>query len=38
MNEQRYDLVPDPDAALASLDAPNDNARVAGWIRKFLKA
>jgi GMP synthase-like glutamine amidotransferase len=36
--EQRYDLVPDPDAALASLDAPNDNARVAGWIRKFLKA
>ena len=34
--EQRYDLVPDPDAAIASLDAPNDSARVAGWIRRFL--
>ena len=34
--EQRYDIVPDPDAAIASLDAPNDNARVAGWIRRFL--
>ena len=34
--EQRYDIVPDPDAAIASLDAPNDNARVAGWIRNFL--
>ncbi len=30
--EQRYDIVPDPDAAIASLDAPNDNARVGGWI------
>jgi GMP synthase-like glutamine amidotransferase len=34
--EQRYDIVPDPDAAIASLDAPNDNARVGGWIRDFL--
>jgi GMP synthase-like glutamine amidotransferase len=34
---ERRDRVPDPDAAIASLDAPNDNARVAGWIRRFLK-
>jgi GMP synthase-like glutamine amidotransferase len=34
--EQRYDRVPDPDAAIASLDAPNDNARVGDWIRRFL--
>jgi GMP synthase-like glutamine amidotransferase len=34
--EQRYDIVPEPDAAIASLDAPNDSARVAGWIRRFL--
>lgn len=33
---QRYDRVPDPDAAIASLDAPNDNARVGEWIRRFL--
>jgi GMP synthase-like glutamine amidotransferase len=36
--EKRYDIVPEPDAAIASLDAPNDNARVAAWIRRFLKA
>ena len=36
--EKRYDIVPNPDAAIASLDAPNDNARVSGWIRRFLKA
>jgi GMP synthase-like glutamine amidotransferase len=36
--ERRYDIVPDPHAAVASLDAPNDNARVAGWIRRFLEA
>jgi GMP synthase-like glutamine amidotransferase len=36
--EKRYDVVPDPDAAIASLDAPNDNARVARWIRRFLEA
>ena len=35
---KRYDVVPDPDAAIASLDAPNDNARVAGWIKRFLEA
>ena len=34
--EQRYDQVSDPDAAIASLDAPNDSARVANWIRNFL--
>ena len=36
--EKRYDIVPDPDAAIASLDAPNDNDRVGGWIRRFLEA
>lgn len=36
--EKRYDIVPDPDAAIASLDGPNDNARVGGWIRRFLEA
>lgn len=36
--EKRYDRVNEPDAALASLDAPNDNARVGAWIRRFLKA
>ncbi len=34
--EKRYDSVPDPDLAIASLDAPNDNAVVGGWIRNFL--
>lgn len=33
---ERHDRVPDPDAAIASLDAPNDNARVGSWIRRFL--
>ena len=36
--EKRYDIVPEPDAAIASLDSPNDNERVAGWIRRFLEA
>ena len=36
--EKRYDRVNDPDAALASLDAPNDNDRVAAWMRRFLEA
>ena len=36
--EQRYDVVPDPDAAIASLNAPNDNRVVAGWIQRFLRA
>lgn len=35
--EVRRDRLPDADAALASLDRPNDNARVAGWIERFLK-
>jgi GMP synthase-like glutamine amidotransferase len=34
--EKRYDAVPNPDTAIASLDAPNDNSRVAQWIRNFL--
>jgi GMP synthase-like glutamine amidotransferase len=34
--EQRYDRVPDPAAAIASLDAPNDNQRVGAWINRFL--
>ena len=34
----RRDSLPDPDAAIASLEAPNDRERVAGWIRRFLKA
>lgn len=36
--ERRYDIVPDPDKAIASLEGPNDNARVAGWIKRFLEA
>ena len=36
--QKRYDIVPEPDEKIASLDAPNDNARVAGWIRRFLRA
>jgi len=35
--DKRYDRVNDPDAALASLDAPNDNEVVGSWIRRFLK-
>jgi GMP synthase-like glutamine amidotransferase len=34
--EKRYDSVPNPEAAMASLDAPNDTAVVGGWIRNFL--
>jgi GMP synthase-like glutamine amidotransferase len=34
--DSRYDRVPDPEAAIASLDAPNDCARVGEWIRNFL--
>ena len=34
---QRYDRTPDPEGAIASLDAPNDNARVGSWIRRFLE-
>ena len=36
--EHRFDRTPDPDAALASLDAPNDNARVGEWISRFLES
>jgi GMP synthase-like glutamine amidotransferase len=36
--EKRYDRVNEPDAAIASLDGPNDNELVAGWIRRFLRA
>jgi GMP synthase-like glutamine amidotransferase len=35
--EKRYDRVNSPDAAMVSLDAPNDNARVGAWIRRFLE-
>jgi GMP synthase-like glutamine amidotransferase len=34
--EKRFDRVNDPDRALASLDAPNDNEAVGAWIRNFL--
>jgi GMP synthase-like glutamine amidotransferase len=34
--DYRRDRLPDPDGAIASLDAPNDNALVAKWIRRFL--
>jgi GMP synthase-like glutamine amidotransferase len=34
--ESRRDRLPDPDAAIASLDEPNDRPRVAEWIRRFL--
>ena len=34
--EIRRDRLVDPDAAIASLDRPNDNARLGGWIRNFL--
>lgn len=36
--EIRRDRLPDPDAAIATLDHPNDNRRVGGWIRTFLTA
>lgn len=35
--ETRRERLADADAALASLDRPNDNGRVAGWIGRFLK-
>jgi GMP synthase-like glutamine amidotransferase len=34
----RYDVVPEPDVKMASLDAPNDSDRVGSWIRAFLEA
>ena len=36
--ESRREKMPDADGAIASLDQPNDNARIAGWIRRFLIA
>jgi GMP synthase-like glutamine amidotransferase len=36
--ERRYDRVNDAAGAIASLDAPNDNGRVAAWMRRFLEA
>ena len=36
--ESRRDRIPDVDAAVASLDAPNDNERVGAWINRFLGA
>ena len=36
--DARRDRIPDPDAAIATLDAPNDTALVGGWIRRFLTA
>ena len=35
---ERRERLPDPEAAMASLDLPNDNLRVGGWIRRFLEA
>ena len=35
--EKRYDRVNEPDAAMASLDSPNDSKRVGDWIRRFLE-
>ncbi|HYD37553.1 MAG TPA: type 1 glutamine amidotransferase [Allosphingosinicella sp.] len=35
--EHRRDRLPAPDAALASLDRSDDRARVAEWIRAFLR-
>ena len=35
--ETRRERLADADAAIASLDRPNDNARVAGWIGRFLR-
>ena len=34
----RREYMPDPDGAIASLDQPNDNGRVADWIRRFLRS
>lgn len=36
--EQRYDVVDNAQAAIASLEQPNDNDRVGSWIRRFLEA
>ena len=35
---ERHDRLPNPDGAIASLDQPDDRARVAEWIRRFLRS
>lgn len=35
---ERHEILPDPDAAITSLDLPDDRARVTEWIRRFLKS
>ena len=35
--EVRRERLPEPDAAIATLHRPDDRARVAGWIRRFLE-
>jgi len=34
--DSRRDRLPDAEAAIASLNAPNDNHRVGEWIKRFL--
>ncbi len=36
--EGRRDWLPGADAAIESLEGPNDRARVAEWIRRFLRS
>lgn len=36
--DSRRERLPRADAAIASLEAPNDNARVGNWIRAFLES
>ena len=36
--DSRRDRIPGVDAAIASLDAPNDNALVGEWINRFLES
>lgn len=36
--DSRRDRIPDVDAAIASLDAPNDSDRIGAWINRFLRA
>jgi GMP synthase-like glutamine amidotransferase len=36
--ETRRERLPNADAAIASLERPDDRARVAEWIRRFLKS
>ena len=37
-HESRRDRIPEVDSAIASLEAPNDNARVGAWINRFLES